>query len=194
MARPRWVTRRWRIPADLAAAPTTAGRVLPGVTVVALDAEGAPASPGIPGDVWVGSSAAFDGYVDGGDKQRRPGGLVATGDMGWFDSAGRLFISGRSDDLIISGGENVHPTEVEDALRRCPQVADIAAVGRPDEAFGQRVVCFVVAAPDADPAAVPDQVIAFAREALAGYQRPREVHVVDELPRSETGKVLRRLL
>lgn len=181
-------------PADLAEAPTTAGRPLPGVDVVLLTPDGRPVAQGQPGDVWVGSAAAFDGYVDGGDKDRRPDGLVATGDVGVFDAHGRLFIRGRSDDLIISGGENVHPTEVEDALRGCPGVSDIAAVGRPDDAFGQRVVCYVVPDASADPARVPDAVSDYARSVLAPYQRPREIYLIGELPRNETGKVLRRLL
>jgi fatty-acyl-CoA synthase len=137
-------------PADLAAAPDTAGRPLAGVTVAILDDSGAPVATRQIGNVWVGSSATFDGYLDGGDKERRPDGLVATGDIGRFDDAGRLFIKGRSDDLIISGGENVHPTEVEDVLRTCAGVADVAAVGRPDERFGQHVACYVVPTADAD--------------------------------------------
>ncbi len=181
-------------PADLADAPTTAGRPLPGVTVALLDPAGAPAPPGVPGDVWVGSAAAFDGYVDGGDKPRRADGLVATGDVGVFDDAGRLFIRGRSDDLIISGGENVHPTEVEDALRRCPGVSDVAAVGRPDDAFGQRVVCYVVPRDETVAPGLADAVTTFAAGVLAPFQRPREVYLIGELPRNETGKVMRRLL
>lgn len=181
-------------PVDLAEAPTTAGRPLPGVTVALLDQSGHPAAPGSPGDVWVGSAAAFDGYVDGADKARRTDGLVATGDVGVFDSDGRLFIRGRSDDLIISGGENVHPTEVEQTLRRCPGVADVAAVGRPDDAFGQRVVCFVVPTPDATAETLSDDVLRFAADSLAPYQRPRAVYLLGELPRNETGKVMRRLL
>ena len=167
---------------------------MPGVTVALLDPDGRPTAAGTPGDVWVGSSAAFDGYVDGGDKERSTDGLVATGDVGVFDDSGRLFIRGRSDDLIISGGENVHPTEVEEVLRRCPGVADVAAVGRPDDAFGQRVVCYVVPTADADAGTLADEVLAYAARSLAPYQRPRETYLIGELPRNETGKVLRRLL
>lgn len=181
-------------PADLAAAPDTAGRPLAGVTVAILDEGGAPVATRQIGNVWVGSSATFDGYLDGGDKERRPDGLVATGDIGRFDDAGLLFIKGRSDDLIISGGENVHPTEVEDVLRTCAGVADVAAVGRPDERFGQHVACYVVPTADADRTRLPDAIMAFARRHLAAYQRPGEIHLVAELPRNETGKVLRRLL
>lgn len=181
-------------PADLAAEPTTAGRALPGVRLVVLDPSGEPVPPGVEGEVWVGSAASFEGYVDGQDKDRR-GDLVATGDLGILDRQGRLFVRGRSDDLIISGGENVHPTEVEAVLRHHPEVGDAAAVGRPDADFGQRVVSFVVPSDEClDPTGLPDRVLAFARDRLAGYQRPREVVVVDALPRNETGKVLRRLL
>jgi acyl-CoA synthetase (AMP-forming)/AMP-acid ligase II len=180
-------------PEDLAAAPTTAGRPLPGVSVQILDPMGDPVAQGTEGEVWVGSSAAFEGYIDGGDKDRR-GHLLSTGDLGLFDADGRLFIRGRNDDLIISGGENVHPTEVEDVLRRCPGVADVAAVGRPDPDYGQRVVVYVVPTPEATGPGLEDRVVFFAHENLAGYQRPREVVITDTLPRNETGKILRRML
>lgn len=181
-------------PRDLAEAPTTAGRALPGVRVVVLDPSGAEVPRGVEGEVWVGSAAAFDGYVDGQDKDRR-GELVATGDLGILDERGRLVVRGRADDLVISGGENVHPTEVEAVLRNHPEVTDVAAVGRPDPDFGQRVVAYVVPDPGCrDPNALPERVLAFGRDQLAAYQRPKEVIVVDHLPRNETGKILRRLL
>ncbi len=178
-------------PQDLARDPDSAGRPLPGVRVELLDDVGEPVRPGRQGYVWVGSAASFDGYVDGDDKDRR-GDLVATGDVGYWTSAGTLTIVGRADDLIISGGENVHPSEVEHVLRRCPGVADIAAVGRPDPEYGQRVAVFVVPCdPHAD---VVADVRRYAKDHLAGYQRPRDITVVSDLPRNETGKVLRRLL
>ncbi len=181
-------------PSDLAQAPTTAGHPLPGVSVAILDADGEPVADGTEGEVWVGSSASFDGYVDGQDKPRR-GDLVSTGDLGLFDDRGMLFVHGRNDDLIISGGENVHPTEVEAVLRRHPEVADVAAIGRPDSDFGQRVVAYVVAGQRCtDLSGLPARVMTFARKNLAPYQRPRDVIIVSELPRNETGKVLRRLL
>lgn len=180
-------------PSDLARNPTSAGHPLPGVSVVLLDDRGNPVPTGEPGQVWVGSSAAFDGYVDGADKDRR-GDLVSTGDIGVFAPDGTLVISGRSDDLVISGGENVHPSEVEHVLRRCPVVADVAAVGRPDPDYGQRVVAYVVPVGSRSSGDVVAEVHHYATEHLAGYQRPRDIIVVGELPRNETGKVLRRLL
>jgi fatty-acyl-CoA synthase len=181
-------------PEDLALAPTTAGKVLPSVTVVILDRDGRPLPTGAEGEVWVGSSAAFEGYVDGGDKDRR-GGLVSTGDLGQFDEYGRLYIHGRSDDLIISGGENVHPTEVEAVIREHPDVLDVAAVGVADPDFGQRVVIHVEpTAGCPDPDGLPDRLLAFAADRLAAYQRPKQVVVTERLPRNETGKILRRML
>ncbi|MFN8126993.1 MAG: AMP-binding protein, partial [Candidatus Nanopelagicales bacterium] len=180
-------------PTDLAHAPNSAGRPLPGVRVELRDSHGTAVPTGETGEVWVGSAAAFDGYVDGADKEREDG-LVATGDVGVFDEAGLLFIRGRSDDLIISGGENVHPAEVEDVLRGCPGVADVAAVGRPDGTFGQRVVVFVVPTAATDHEELRGAVAAWATESLAPFQRPRDIVIIDELPRNETGKVMRRLL
>ncbi len=180
-------------PDDLLAHPDTAGLPLPGVAVRILDRHGHPVAVGHEGEIWVGSPAAFSGYIDGGDTDRRDG-LVATGDAGRLDADGFLFVHGRADDLIISGGENVHPAEVETVLRAMPEVADVAAVGTPDPLFGEQVVVHVVPSADTDPAELPDLVLAHARRELAPYQRPREVVVHTELPHSETGKVMRRLL
>ncbi|MCB0918778.1 MAG: AMP-binding protein [Actinobacteria bacterium] len=181
-------------PEDLQAAPDTAGRPLPGVEVAVLDPEGVPVPVGESGQVWVGSAATFGGYLDGGDKDRREG-LVATGDLGYFNESGLLFIQGRADDLIISGGENVHPAEVEVIIRDHPDVQDVAAVGRADEEFGQAVVAHVVPDPAvADLDAFRADVLEYAAERLAPYQRPREIIVETALPTNETGKVLRRAL
>lgn len=186
-------------PDDLMKFPDTAGRPLQGVEVSILDSAGAVVATGEEGEIWVGSAASFDGYIDGGDKDRRDN-LLSTGDSGYFDEDGRLFVLGRLDDLIISGGENVHPSEVEAVLRHHPQVADVVAVGHPNPEFGQAVVAYVVPTEtagtdtglsDADLAA---DIMNFARENLAGYQRPGEIIIRQDLPVNETGKVLRRLL
>jgi acyl-CoA synthetase (AMP-forming)/AMP-acid ligase II len=182
-------------PDDLAADANTAGRSLPGVKVAVLTPEGQPLPIGAIGEIWVGSAASFDGYVDGGDKDRRSG-LLSTGDLGRFDANGRLFVSGRADDLIISGGENVHPAEVEAVLRGHHQVQDVAAVGRSDPKFGQAVVAYVVPQPGAVATTQSDALIAelhrFCDTELARYQRPRDIFLRDSLPTNETGKVLRR--
>ena len=143
------------------------------------------------GRIFVGSDLVFSGYTDGRDKERIRG-LVSTGDVGRFDAAGRLRVEGRSDDMIVSGGENVFPGEVEDVLCHHPDVAEVAVVGVPDEVFGQALVAHVVLRQGAT--ATPEDLRFIVRERLARYKVPREVVLTDRLPRNETGKVLRREL
>ena len=173
-------------PHDLRAAPSTAGRRLPGVEVRVLDEHGVEVGPGVAGRVFVGSGSQFEGYTGGGSKETI-GGLLSSGDVGHFDNDGRLFIDGRDDDMIVSGGENVFPSEVEDLLAALPAVAEAAVVGVRDDEFGQRLKAFVVLHPGArlSEAAVKDHV----RANLARYKVPREVVFLDELPRTTTGKV-----
>ena len=181
-------------PADLRADPGTAGRPIAGVRVRVVDADGELCPPGVSGRVYVGSSASFEGYTDGADRTRLDG-LVDTGDLGLIDEDGRLKIIGRVDDVIVSGGENVHPVEVESVLRRHPAVADVAVVGVPDDTFGNRVVAHVVLGDhDGSDEDAVDGLLAWGREQLAGYQRPRQIVLHDELPRNATGKLLRREL
>ena len=174
-------------PEDLRRAPGTAGRPLHGVTLRILDDDGAPVLPGGTGRIFAASGLSFEGYSSGEDKDR-VGGLVATGDVGHLDQAGRLVVDGRDDDMIVSGGENVHPGEVEELLQRHPAVADAVVVGVPDERFGQALVAHVVLG---DGAASPEELREYVRGRLAGYKVPREVVLRDSLPRNETGKVLR---
>ena len=178
-------------PADLRAAPATAGRVALGSRVEILDAAGDPLPPGRTGRVFVGSSLGFGGYTSGEDKERRRG-LVASGDLGHFDGDGRLFVEGREDDMIVSGGENVFPGEVEDLLAGHPAVADVAVTGVPDEEFGQALAAFVVLRPGAE--LTVDGVRDHVRASLARYKVPRRVEFLAELPRNSTGKVLTRRL
>jgi fatty-acyl-CoA synthase len=175
-------------PADLRAAPGTAGRVVPGVRVATLDTSGAPVPAGQEGAIFVGGGSQFSHYTGGGTKDVRDG-LMASGDTGRFDREGRLFVTGRTDDMIVSGGENVFPGEVEDLLLTHPAVADAAVVGVADEAFGQRLAAFVVCRPgrDVQPAALRDLV----SSQLARHKVPRDVTFVEELPRNPAGKVLR---
>ncbi len=178
-------------PADLRAAPGTAGRP-PANTVVRLyDERDRPVPRGGTGRIFVGNSLLFGGYTGGGHKAVVDG-LMSTGDVGRFDDAGRLFVEGRDDEMIVSGGENVFPQEVEDCLVRHPGVVEAAAVGVPDEDFGQRLRAFVVpAGPDAVTA---EDLQAHVKSQLAGYKVPRDVVFLDALPRNETGKVLKREL
>jgi acyl-CoA synthetase (AMP-forming)/AMP-acid ligase II len=191
-------------PADLRADPGTAGRPLPGVRVEVLDDAGTRCATGVEGMVWVGSRTSFGGYTDGTDRARLRG-LVSTGDVGVWDRAGRLTLLGRADDVIVCGGQNVHPAEVERVLREHPAVADVAVTGAPDPVFGQVVVAHVVRRAVAQAEPGPDgglpptadwgsSLLAWAADRLAPYQRPRQVFVHAELPRNSTGKLVRRLL
>jgi fatty-acyl-CoA synthase len=133
----------------------------------------------------------FGGYTDGGTKSVTRG-LMSTGDVGYLDAEGRLFVEGREDDMIVSGGENVFPEEVEHLLLEHAGVTDAAVVGVPDSEYGQRLKAYVVPAPGASPTA--DELRAYVRDHLARHKVPRDVELVDELPRNTTGKVVRRLL
>jgi acyl-coenzyme A synthetase/AMP-(fatty) acid ligase len=178
-------------PADLRAAPGTVGRPMAGSTVRVLDADGNPVPPGDTGRIFVGSPLSFQGYTGGGTKEVVDG-LLSTGDLGHFDGHGRLFIDGRDDDMILSGGENVFPQEVEDLLSAHPDVADAAVFGVSDQEFGQRLAAYVVLAEGAS--ASSDELREHVRRQLARHKVPREVRFVSELPRTSTGKLKRRQL
>ncbi|MGH2833014.1 MAG: AMP-binding protein, partial [Solirubrobacteraceae bacterium] len=135
-------------PADLRSAPGTAGRPPLGTVVKLLDEQGHEVSKGQTGRIFVANEMMFEGYTGGGNKEIVSG-LMSTGDVGHFDSAGRLFVDGRDDEMIVSGGENVFPREVEDVIARQPGVVEAAVVGIPDAEFGARLKAFVVARPDA---------------------------------------------
>jgi fatty-acyl-CoA synthase len=179
-------------PADLRAAPGTVGRVPLGTTLQILDGDRRPVGPGVTGHVFIGGPLVFDGYEGGGSKELA-GGLMNTGDLGHLDDAGRLFIDGREDDMIVSGGENVFPQEVADVLIAHPAVADAAVIGVPDDEFGQRLRAFVVVA---ESGAAPDdaELIAHVRAHVARYKLPREIVRVATIPRNPTGKILARQL
>jgi fatty-acyl-CoA synthase len=155
-----------------------------------LDAEGREAPPGERGRIFVANELMFEGYTGGGNKEII-GGLMSTGDMGRFDEAGRLFVEGRDDEMIVSGGENVFPREVEDLLCRHESVREAAVVGVADEQFGQRLKAFVV--PSGEQVS-EDALKEYVKSNLARYKVPREVVFLSELPRNATGKVLKREL
>ena len=178
-------------PADLRAAPGTAGRPPIGTLVKLLDADGHEAPPGAGGRIFVANEMVFEGYTGGGNKEIIDG-LMSTGDVGRFDSAGRLFVDGRDDEMIVSGGENVFPREVEDLLADHPQIEEAAVVGVPDEQFGQRLAAFVVPRPGATLDA--EAVKAHVKANLARYKVPRDIVFLQRLPRNATGKVLKREL
>ncbi|GAB3497343.1 AMP-binding protein [Amycolatopsis cihanbeyliensis] len=178
-------------PADLRAAPATVGRPTLGVPVAILDEHGKQVPEGEIGTVHVGGRQVFGGYTGGGSKGTVRG-LMSTGDRGHFDREGRLYIDGRADDMIVSGGENVYPQEVEDVLSRHQQVGDAAVLGVADEEFGQRLVAYVVAEPGHAP--TEEELRQHVRDNLARYKVPRAVVFLDQLPRNPTGKLLRREL
>jgi acyl-CoA synthetase (AMP-forming)/AMP-acid ligase II len=175
-------------PRDLREAPGTAGRVVRGVTVRIVDDDDRDVEPGETGRIFAASGMSFEGYTSGEDKSRL-GALASIGDVGRIGDDGRLYVEGRDDDMIVSGGENVFPAEVEETLHGHPDVADVSVVGVEDEKFGQALVAHVVLRPGASASA--DELRAHVKKHLAGYKVPREVIMHDELPRNETGKVLK---
>ena len=147
--------------------------------------------PGEVGRIFVGNEMAFEGYTGGGGKEAIDG-LLSSGDVGHLDADGRLFIDGRDDEMIVSGGENVFPREVEDLLADHEAVVEVAVIGVEDEEFGQRLKAFVVLRRRRQLS--EDELKAHVKANLAGYKTPREVEFIDELPRNATGKVLKREL
>jgi fatty-acyl-CoA synthase len=178
-------------PSDLRAAPGTVGRIPMGIRVAILDAGGGRVATGESGRIFVGSGMAFEGYTGGGGKEEVDG-LVSTGDMGSIDAQGRLFVYGRDDAMIVSGGENVFPEEVEDLLRGHLDVADAAVIGVDDAQMGQRLAAYVVPVPGSSLAEA--DVKDYVRSRLARFKVPRDVVFLDQVPRNATGKVLRHQL
>ena len=178
-------------PEDLQRAPDTAGRPCRGTQVRILDDNGNALPTGETGRIFVGNNMLFEGYTNGTTKEVHEG-LMSTGDLGRFDESGRLYIVGREDDMIVSGGENVYPKETEDVIAGLPGVVETAVIGVPDPEFGQRLAAFVVPHEHAglDSEGVRDSV----REKLSRFAVPREVIFLDELPRNATGKVVPRML
>lgn len=185
-----WAT--FATPEELRAAPGTAGRPPFGTTVRLYDSDGRLVEgPGRVGRIFVGNGFQFDGYTGGGGKEMIDG-LMSTGDVGHFDSSGRLFVDGRDDDMIVSGGENLFPGEVEEVLGSHPAVEEVAVIGVPDGEFGQRLAAYVVLR--AGHTLSADEVRNFVKRNLARFKVPRDVVFVEGLPRTTTGKVLKRSL
>jgi acyl-CoA synthetase (AMP-forming)/AMP-acid ligase II len=178
-------------PTDLRLAPTTAGRPPLGTRVAILGQNGDPLPVGAVGRIFVGNDMLFDGYTNAASPAIEDQ-LMDTGDLGYLDASGRLFVAGRDDEMIISGGENVFPRPVEDAIAALPQVVEVAVVGVPDPEFGQRLAAFVVRAAGAS---LDEEMIkSYVRNRLSRFSIPRDVTFVDQLPRTATGKLLKRHL
>jgi acyl-CoA synthetase (AMP-forming)/AMP-acid ligase II len=171
-------------PKDLRAAPGTSGPAPPGTSLRIQDEDGNELPQGETGQIFVGNEMLFEGYT-GGEGEEMVDGHMATGDLGHLDAEGRLFVEGRADDMIVSGGENVYPQEVEEALEAHDRVSEAAVIGVEDEEFGQRLKAFVVTDGDVS----EDELKSYVKENLAGYKAPREIEVLDELPRKPQGKV-----
>jgi fatty-acyl-CoA synthase len=178
-------------PEELQEEPGTVGGVVRGSIVKILDDDGEEVEAGESGRIFVGNSGQFEGYT-GGETKEQVKGLMSSGDVGHFDDKGRLYIDGRDDDMIVSGGENVFPGEIEELLAGHEAVEEVAAIGVDDEKFGQRLKAFVVLR--SGKKLSEDDVKGYVKENLANYKVPREVVFIDELPRNPTGKVLKREL
>ncbi|MDH6243319.1 long-chain-fatty-acid--CoA ligase FadD2 [Mycobacterium sp. OTB74] len=178
-------------PKDLSINPATVGPVVKGVRVKILDDDGNELPQGSVGRIFVGTTFPFEGYTGGGGKQIIDG-MLSSGDVGYFDERGLLYVSGRDDEMIVSGGENVFPAEVEDLISGHPQVIEATALGVDDKDFGARLRAFVVRVEGAS--VTEEEIKVYVRDHLARYKVPREVIFLDELPRNPTGKILKREL
>ena len=176
-------------PADIREAPTSVGKPMLGCRIKIFDDNGHEVPAPGTGRIFVGAATQFEGYTGGGTKEFIDG-LMASGDVGHFDDKGRLYIDGRDDDMIVSGGENVFPAEVEELLVTHPAIVEASAIGVDDEEFGKRLRAFVVTVEGTEVSEA--EVKQFVKDNLARYKVPREVVFLDELPRNPTGKVLKR--
>ncbi len=178
-------------PKDLSINPATVGPVVKGVRVKIFDDNGNEVPQGEVGRIFVGNTFPFEGYTGGGGKQIIDG-MLSSGDVGYFDEHGLLYVSGRDDEMIVSGGENVFPAEVEDLISGHPEVVEATALGVEDKDWGARLRAFVVKAEGAT--IDEDAIKTYVKDHLARYKVPREVVFLDELPRNPTGKILKREL
>ncbi|GAA1866813.1 AMP-binding protein [Actinomadura bangladeshensis] len=178
-------------PHDLRLDPRTAGRPPRNTALAIVDGEGRKVGRSTRGQIFAANELLFEGYT-GGEPMEVRDGLLATGDLGHIDHRGLLFVEGRSDGMVVSGGENVLPKDVEDALLRLPEVHEAAVTGVPDDEWGQRLAAYIVLRPGARLDA--DAVRAYVHAQVARYAVPRDVHFIPELPRNATGKVVHRWL
>lgn len=181
---------------ELLRAPGTIGHVVPGNEIRLLDDEGREVARGKTGEVFVRNAMLVAGYHkdDEATRSSMRDGFFSVGDLAHQDEHGLFHIDGRKRDMIISGGVNVYPAEVEETLHRHPAVGEVAVVGMPDEEWGERVVAFVVRRAETDTECSESELIAYCKRELAGPKVPRQVRFIDELPKNPTGKILKREL
>jgi len=182
-------------PEDVLRKPGSCGRAAPGVELAVLDAEGQPVKRGEPGELFVKRyDGVFDEYYKKPEatRQTQRGDWLSVGDVAWMDDEGFVYVCDRVRDMVISGGVNIYPAEIEDVLHRHPGVQDVAVFGVPDDTWGERLHAAVQPRPGTTPLAA--DLIEFARRHLAGYKVPRDVSFHTELPRDSAGKLLKRVL
>lgn len=174
-------------PRDMLDHPGTVGEPVPGIKVAIFNEDGSRLGPGEVGEIYIKSDVMFEGYTSGDTKEVRNG-YMTIGDLGYVDDDGFLFIEGRADDMVVVGGENVYPVEIEETLDDMDGVEDVAVMGVPDDEYGEVLGAFVVGK------VKPEDVKKYCRDQLASYKVPKRVEILDELPRTSTGKVLKREL
>jgi acyl-CoA synthetase (AMP-forming)/AMP-acid ligase II len=181
-------------PDELLRKPDSCGRVLEGVDVRILDDDGNPVAAGQPGELWIRSAGIIDGYHNDptATEQHRRDGFFTVGDVAWMDGEGYLHICDRKTDMVISGGVNIYPAEVEAVIAQHPAVEDVAVIGVPDEEWGEALRAVVKLRPGMNAGA--QEIIDLVGSRLAAFKRPRAVDFVDEFPRDPAGKLLKRLL
>lgn len=172
---------------DMLEHPGTVGKPVPGIQVAIFNEEGDRLGPGEVGEIFIKSDVMFEGYTSGDSKEVRDG-YMTIGDLGRVDEEGFLFIEGRADDMVVVGGENIYPVEIEEALDDMDGVEDVAVMGVPDDEYGEVLGAFVVGK------VKPEDVKKYCKDQLASYKVPKRVEILDELPRTSTGKVLKREL
>ncbi len=175
-------------PEDIASHPKSVGKPVPGIEVEIFDGEGRPVAGGETGEIHVRSEILFEGYTSGEDEKTDRDGFISIGDLGHLDDDGYLYVEGRADDMVVVGGENIYPAEIEEVVSSVSGVEDVAVFGVPDEEYGEVLCAFVVGS------ASEDSITKACKSELASYKVPRRIEKVEELPRTSTGKVVKREL
>jgi acyl-CoA synthetase (AMP-forming)/AMP-acid ligase II len=170
------------------------GRPSIGVELKIMDTDGQPLATGEVGEIWVRAGCNMLGYYNLAEETANnlTDGWVHTGDAGYLDEEGFLYLKDRIKDMVVSGGENIYPVEVENALASHPAIADVAVIGVPNEKFGEALLAFVVLKPEGSLTA--DEMIDFCRDKIAGYKIPRQLEIIQEMPRNPSGKILKKEL
>ncbi|MGH2702412.1 MAG: AMP-binding protein [Actinomycetota bacterium] len=175
-------------PDDMLKPIHTVGRPVPGIEVKATGATGETLPTGDTGELFVRSKVMFEGYISGEDAETGADGWMSIGDLGHVDADGYLYVEGRADDMVVVGGENIYPVEVEQVIEDMPGVNEVAVLGLPDEEYGQILAAFIAGK------VTEDEVVKACKQELASYKVPRRIEIMDELPRNATGKILKREL